>query len=191
VTGIAVIAFLPFAGALGPLPLPVLAAIVLVAAVALARIRPLVRLVRLSRWQAAVAWTTFLATLAFAPHVEYAILLGVGIAVLVHLVREMLVDIDVRLEGDVLVFRPRGVLWFASSKVVEDAFAVALARYPEVRKVDIDLAGVGRLDVTTALVLRRMLADARAAKIEARLIDVPPRARHFLLPMVDADGEPL
>jgi len=191
VTGLAVLCFLPFAKVLAPLPLPVLAAIVIVAALGLARLRPLARLVRLSRWQAAVAWTTFAATLALSPHVEYAVLLGVGIAVLVHLLREMLVDIDIHLDGDTLTFRPRGVLWFASSKVIEDAFAVAIADHPRARKVDIDLAGVGRLDVTSALVLRRMLADARAAKLEARLIDVPPRARRFLLHVVESEVEPL
>ena len=191
VTGVAVLCFLPFASVLAPLPLPVLAAIVIVAALGLARMRPLARLVRLSRWQAAVAWTTFAATLALSPHVEYAVMIGVGMAILVHLLREMLVDIDVSLEGDTLSFRPRGVLWFASSKVIEDAFAVAIADHPGARRIDIDLAGVGRLDVTTALVLRRMLADARAAKLEARLIDIPPRARRFLLPVLESEDEPL
>jgi anti-anti-sigma regulatory factor len=119
------------------------------------------------------------------------VMIGVGMAILVHLLREMLVDIDVSLDGDTLIFRPRGVLWFASSKVIEDAFAVAIADHPEARRIDVDLAGVGRLDVTTALVLRRMLADARAAKLEARLIDIPPRARRFLLPVIESEGEPL
>ncbi|MEI7759474.1 MAG: SulP family inorganic anion transporter [Thermoleophilia bacterium] len=191
VTGVAVLCFLPFATVLAPLPLSVLAAIVIVAALGLARTRPLVRLIRLSRWQAAVAWTTFAATLALSPHVEYAVLLGVGMAILVHLLREMVVDIVVSFEGDTLTFRPRGVLWFASSKVIEDAFAVAIANHPRARKVDIDLAGVGRLDVTSALVLRRMLADARAAKLDARLIDIPPRARRFLLPVLESEDEPL
>ncbi len=191
VTGVAVLCFLPFATILRPLPLPVLAATVIVAALGLVRLRPLVRLIRLSRWQAVVAWTTFAATLVLAPHVEYAVMIGVAMAILVHLVREMLVDIDVSLDGDTLTFRPRGVLWFASSKVIEDAFAVAIADHPGATRVDIDLAGVGRLDVTSALVLRRMLADARAAKLEARLIDIPPRARRFLLPVVESEDEPL
>ena len=130
VTGVAVLCFLPFATILAPLPLPVLAATVIVAALGLARLRPLVRLIRLSRWQAVVAWTTFAATLVLAPHVEYAVMIGVAMAILVHLVREMLVDIDVSLDGDTLIFRPRGVLWFASSKVIEDAFAVAIADHP-------------------------------------------------------------
>ena len=191
VTGVAVLCFLPFATVLAPLPLPVLAAIVIVAALGLVRLRPLARLGRLSRWQAAVAWTTFIATIVLSPHVEYAVLIGVGMAIVVHLLREMLVDIEVALDGDRLIFRPRGVLWFASSKVIEDAFAVAIADHPEASRVDIDLAGVGRLDVTTALVLRGMLADARAAKLEARLVDIPPRARRFLLPVVESDDEPL
>jgi len=191
ITGLAVFLFLPFAGVLAPLPVAVLAAIVLVGALGLARLRPLFRLIRLSRWQAVVAWTTFVATVALAPHIEYAVLLGVVIAVLVHLIREMLIDIDVRMAGDVLVFRPRGVLWFASSKVIEDAFADALADYPQASVVEIDLGGVGRLDVTSALVLRRMLREARSASLEARVVDIPPRARRFLEPILESENEPV
>ena len=191
VTGITVLCFLPFAGILAPLPLPVLAAIVIVSAVGLARMRPLVRLIRLSRWQSVVAWTTFVATLALSPHVEYAVLLGVAMAILVHLLREMLIDIDVELRGDTLLFRPRGVLWFAASKVIEDAFAVAIADHPRARAVEIDLSGIGRVDITSALVLRRMLVEARTAELEARLTGIPPRARRFLLPVVESEREPL
>ena len=191
VTGLTVLCFLPCAAVLAPLPLPVLAAIVIISSIGLARLRPLVRLSRLSRWQSVVAWTTFTATLVLSPHVEYAILLGVAMAILVHLLREMLIDIDVALDGETLLFRPRGVLWFAASKVIEDAFAVAIADHPEARTVEIDLSGIGRVDVTSALVLRRMLVEARTAELDARLTGIPPRARRFLVPVVESETEPL
>lgn len=192
VTGIAVLAFLPVASVLSALPLAVLAAIVLVSVASLVRMRPLVRMLRFSRWQAFVAWSTFAATLAFAPHVERAVVLGVALAVFVHLTRELLIDIDVDTiaDGKTLRFRPRGVLWFASSKELEDAFGQALARYPSVTHVEVDLGGLGRMDITGAMAIRRMIQDARRASLDVQLKDVPPRARRWIATLIEHDDEP-
>ena len=186
VTGITVLAFLPLASALSALPLATLAAIVLVSVASLVRMRPLVRVLRFSRWQALVAWATFVATIGFAPHVERALVLGVGLAVVVHLVRELRIDIDIDTsEGErTLLFRPRGVLWFASSKVLEDSFAQALARHPSITHVEIDLGGLGRMDITGAMAIRRMIQHARRASLDVELKDVPPRANRWISTLI-------
>ncbi len=191
VTGLAVLAFLPVASVLSALPLAVLAAIVLVSVASLVRMRPLVRMLRFSRWQAFVAWATFAATIGFAPHVERAVLLGVVLAVLVHLTRE-LIDIDIEIVADerTLRFRPRGVLWFASSKELEDAFGQALARRPTITHVEIDLGGLGRMDITGAMAIRRMIQDARRASLDVQLTDVPPRARRWIVTLIEHRDEP-
>jgi SulP family sulfate permease len=80
-TGLAVLAFLPFAGALEPLPLAVLGAIVIVAVAGLLRLRPLIRLWSLSLPQAIIAWATFLATILLSPRLDIAVLIGVALSV--------------------------------------------------------------------------------------------------------------
>ena len=192
VTGITVLAFLPVASVLSALPLAALAAIVLVSVASLVRMRPLVRMLRFSRWQALVAWATFGATIGFAPHVERAVVLGVGLAVVVHLTRELRIDIDIdtTADGKTLRFRPRGVLWFASSKVLEDAFGQALARHPSITHVEIDLGGLGRMDITGAMAIRRMIQDARRASLDVQLEDVPPRAHRWIATLIGHGDEP-
>lgn len=192
VTGITVLVFLPVASVLSALPLATLAAIVIVSVASLVRMRPLVRVLRFSRWQALVAWATFVATIGFVPHVERAVVLGVGLAVVVHLARELRIDIDVDTSEDerTLRFRPRGVLWFASSQVLEDAFVQALARHPSITHVEIDLGRLGRMDMTGAMAIRRMIQHARRASLDVQLKDVPPRAQRWMATLI-APGDEL
>jgi len=77
--------------------------------------------------------------------------------------------------------RHRGVSWFASSSVFEDSFAQALARHPCVTRVEVDLGGLGRMDITGAIAIRRMIQDTRRASLDVQLKDVPPRARRCTL----------
>ncbi len=52
----------------------------------------------------------FLATLAFAPRIERGVLLGVGLAVAVHLWRELRLHVDANLTADgTLHLRPQDV----------------------------------------------------------------------------------
>jgi SulP family sulfate permease len=179
VAGIAVLMFLPFAALLEPLPLAVLASVVVLAAASLFSPLALVRLTRLSTVQGGVAICTFATTLLFSPHVEYGVLVGIGLSIGVHLFKELRVDIDVLVNGDRLVFRPRGALWFASAREVEAAFTAALAASPAVRRVEINMRGIGRMDVTGALAIQRMLDDGRSAALEIQITDLPPSANRW------------
>lgn len=59
---------------------------------------------------------TFLATLALAPRIERGVLLGVGLAVAVHLWRELRLHVEADLTADgTLHLRPQGVLYYASA----------------------------------------------------------------------------
>ena len=93
VTGLVVLAFLPMAGVLSPLPRAILAAIVIAAVVQLIQVRSLIRLFVYSRPQALVAWGTFGVTLALAPRIEWAVLIGIGLGILLHLWRELSVEV--------------------------------------------------------------------------------------------------
>ena len=85
VTGAAVLAFLPFADVLAPLPRATLGGVVVAAVVGLVRPVALVSMVRRSPGDALVAWATFAATLALAPRVEQGVLVGILLSLAVGL----------------------------------------------------------------------------------------------------------
>jgi SulP family sulfate permease len=93
-----VLLFLPFADVLGSLPRAILGAIVISAVIKLVRFGPLLGMLRYSRPEAFVAWTTFVSTLALSPRVDHAVLLGIGCAVFVHLWRELRVHVRTHFE---------------------------------------------------------------------------------------------
>jgi sulfate permease, SulP family len=163
VTGVAVLALLPLAFLLAPLPTAVLSAIVVGAVVPLIRLRPIARLWRHSRPAFLIAVGTLASTLALAPRIERGVLVGVGLSIAVHLWRELHIEIAAWLEDGVLHIAPRGVLWFGAAERVEDAFLRELAAHPEAEHLHLHLDGVGRLDITAALILHDILDQAKAA----------------------------
>jgi len=87
VTGITVLAFLPFADVLAPLPRATLGGVVIAAVVGLVRPGRLMRMARISPADAVVAWITFFATLALSPRVEQGVLVGILVSLAVGLRR--------------------------------------------------------------------------------------------------------
>lgn len=191
VAGLTVLAFLPFAGVLSPLPLAVLGAIVISAVCGLLRFRPLIALWRLSVPQACIAWATFLGTLGLAPRIDRAVLLGIGLSIFVFLWRALQLDIDVTAKAQVLTFAPRGVLWFGTAQKLDEALIRALAEHPDARVLEIDLIRLGRIDTTGALVLRGVLDEARAAGLEARARNLPPQSAQLTGRILAGERSPL
>ncbi len=178
--GAAVLLFLPFADVLSPLPRAVLSAIVIAAVLGLVRLRTLVGLWRLSRLQALIAWTTFALTLGLAPRIDQAVLLGILFAVAVHLWRERQPSAHVWTDDGTLHVEPRGVLWFGSAHKLEEASLEYLSQLEGLKRVVIHLRGLGRIDLTGALTLKKVLTEAQEAGLEAEITDVPPHARRIL-----------
>ena len=87
VTGITVLAFLPFADVLAPLPRATLGGVVIAAVVGLVKPGRLMRMARISPANAVVAWVTFFATLALSPRVEQGVLVGILVSLAVGLRR--------------------------------------------------------------------------------------------------------
>lgn len=190
-TGIAVLAFLPFAGILSDVPKASLAGIVIGAVVGLVRLAPLARLRRYSLPQFGVALTTFALTLALSPHIERAVLIGIALAIAVHLWRELDLDVDAHVVNLTLHLRPSGVLWFGTAPRLDGIFLRLLADNPGIERLVLHLDGLGRVDLPGALALRQLLQDARDAGLEAELADVPPRAHRFVERVLLRDHDPL
>jgi SulP family sulfate permease len=169
VTGLFVLATFPFAGHFAPLPLCVLAAIVIQAVVKLLDFGPLIRLPRMSRPQAVVGWTTFVLTLLLAPRIDLAVMIGIGLGVGVHLWREREVHLQTDYHNGELMFEPIGVLYFGSATVFDEALIRELAAHPDATRLTVDLRKIGRLDLTGAQALRSIALDARSAGLTVRI----------------------
>ncbi|MQA10831.1 MAG: STAS domain-containing protein [Pseudonocardiaceae bacterium] len=179
-TGGWVLALLPLAPLLSGLPTAVLAGLVIAAAVSLVEVRPFREYWRLSLPQFGVAVPTLLATLLLAPRMERAVLLGVGLAIAVHLWRELRVDVERWLEDDTLHLRPRGVLYFGSAPDAERQIRAALNESPEIHQLVLHLDGIGRLDVTGVLALRNLLDRLALDGVDVHLDHVAPNAQRLV-----------
>ncbi len=180
VTGLAVLAFLPVAGVISLLPRAVLAAIVIAAVIKLMDPRPLLRPVRHSYAQTAIAWTTFVLTLALAPRIDRAVVVGIAFTVFVHLWRELPVLVKSRFADGVLYIEPQGVLFFASAPGLNQALVRLLATHPDAGRVVIDLSHLGRVDYPGTLALQQVVTDAQAAGLDVEFKEVPEHARRIL-----------
>ncbi len=188
VTGLVVLAFLPVAGMLAPLPRAVLGGIIIAAVLNLITLRQLAKLTRYSFPQALVAWVTFAATLILAPRIERAVLLGVGLAILIHLWRELSVHIGTHYEDETLRLTPHGVLFFASAPGLEEALITQLAAHPAATRLVVDLAQVGRIDYSGAIALKNVIEEAEQAGLAIEMAGIPPQARRILTNVFGADS---
>ncbi len=178
ITGLTVLVFLPFASILATLPTAVLGAIVVGAVLKLLDPRVLLRLFSESIPQAIIGMTTFIFTLALAPHIEYAVVIGVGLALANHAWREQRIEVNVDIDGGALTLTPEGVIWFGSAPMFRRSFAAEIAKHEDVDEVVIDLSHVGRIDHTGALALRDLQRTTTSA--ELRFESIPPHARRIL-----------
>jgi SulP family sulfate permease len=180
VTGAFVLAFLPAASVLSSLPRPVLAAIVIGAVAQLVRPAAVVAVFRRSTAQGGVTLATFAFTLALSPHIEHAVVLGVGISIATHLLREIRIDVHELRHQGTLRLTVSGVLYFGSAHVLADRILDVLSSGAQPRRLEIDLSGVGRLDITAAETLNQVAETAAAAGIEMTLKNVPSRVQRII-----------
>jgi SulP family sulfate permease len=188
VTGLVVLAILPLMSLLSALPNAVLGASIIVAVRELITVRPFVEYRRYARLQFAVAAVTFLLTIAFAPHVERAVVVGVVLAIGAHLWRELRLSIPAWTSEETLHLAPKGVLYFASAPGLVDAFSRLLHEHQKATRLVVHLDGLGRIDLTGALVLRGLLRDAQGAGLEVELAEVPPPAQKIIARVIEGEA---
>jgi sulfate permease, SulP family len=180
VTGLTLLALLPLTGLLGELPRALLAAVVVSAITDLLRLNAVTDLWRFGRMQAGTASATALAVLAFEPRIDLALLLGVVLSVLIHLVREGQVSLERSVEGATGRIEVRGNLWFANAALLEGTLRQGTAQHPEVRSWRVDLHQVGWVDVDAALMLGRLRLEAQRLGIELNFHGADARTQERL-----------
>ncbi len=179
-TGVLVLLVLPFASVLSTMPSAVLSAVVITAALKLIRVDRIRAMWAWSPPQALSAAVTLVATLAFDPRVDRAILVGVAISIGIHLWRELNVYVEVAQDPHGgLEITPHGVLWFGSITRISQKILDLIADHPESDRVVVFLGGVGRLDLTAAGELAELSVDARRNGVDVRFEGVPPHAKRL------------
>lgn len=174
-TGVVVLLALPFVDQLAALPVAVLSGIVIGAVVSLVDLRTPALYWRWSKPQFAVGLVTAVATVVLAPRVERGVILGVATALAVHLWRETRVAVPTDVRDGALHLHPTGVLYFGSAPGVEKALNALLGEHPDLDRVVLHLDGVGRLDLTGALMLRDVLDEAEAG---GRALEIRGASEH-------------
>ena len=182
-SGLVTLAFLPFATVLSNLPKAVLGAVIVTAVVNLIRVDELAKLWRVARFQALTAYATFALTLLLAPRIDYAVLLGVGSAVALHLYRETQLGVHRYRSDDALVLELSGVLYFGSVYQLEAQtgdLTSALSTVSDIAEVVIDAAQLGRVDLSGAIALDELRGRLEAEGVSVRIIHLRPHVRHML-----------
>ena len=179
ITGLTVLAFLPLAFLLAPLPKAVLAAIVIGAVLGLLAPANLLSLWRYARLEATTAYATFLLTLLLAPRVDYAVVIGIGLAVAVHLYREAELGIRQEQQGDSLTLYLSGVLWFGSAQQLEEHYQ-QLFPLKGVQHLIIDASALGRVDLSGSLLLNELTEDAQRKGIDLQVVGLKEHMQRVL-----------
>ncbi|HWM75694.1 MAG TPA: SulP family inorganic anion transporter, partial [Nocardioides sp.] len=188
VTGVAVLACLPFVGVLSTLPRSALAGLVIASVLVLLDPRPVLDLSRWSRPQLVVGLATAAVSVLAAPQVQWGLVTGVALALALHLWRELRLDMDLWDEHDLLHVRPQGVLYFGSAPGMETRILGELAAHRRLGRVEIHLQRLGRIDVTGALALRSICRDLAAAGVPVVLSGAPEHSRRLLGKVLDGEG---
>ena len=178
VTGLVVLAFLPFSGFLAPLPKAVLAAVVIGAVLGLLEPRALLKLWRYAKLQALTAYATFALTLLLAPRIDVAVLVGVALAVAAHLYRESRLEVSTRYDDDVLYLTLSGVLWFGSLSQLETVLQTLLRG--GVAYAVVDVTGAGRIDLSSLMLLSDFTDEAKESGVEVELRGLKPHMQRVL-----------
>ncbi|HEY0665624.1 MAG TPA: SulP family inorganic anion transporter [Gallionella sp.] len=160
------------------LPQAVLAAVIMMALLGLIDFGAIRHAWRIHRHDGIAAALTFVATLAFSPHLDNGIMAGAGLAILLYLYRTMtprvailgraadgmLRDVKVHhlpVSANVIAMRYDGSLYFANVSYFEDAILEAVANNPRVRHLLIVSSGINQLDASGEEVVRHMVERLR------------------------------
>jgi SulP family sulfate permease len=157
------------------LPQAVLGAIIIMAVTGLFNVSAVKHAWQASRHDGIAALVTFVATLAFAPHLDSGIMVGTVLALGLYLYRTMtprvavlgrhsdgtlrdtLVYPDIPTGRRMVAVRFDGSLYFANVSYFEDAVLGAVASQPDVKVVLIVANGINQLDASGEEVIHHLL----------------------------------
>lgn len=174
VTGIVVaVALLFLTPLLYHLPNATLGAVIILAVVNLVKVQPVIHAWKAEHQDGVISVITFVLTLILAPHLEWGIVTGVGLSILLFFIRSMrprvaelsrysdgtMRDISVHrlpTSEKIAVVRFDGSLYFGNAGYFEDKILEVVASKPALKYIIIDGEGINQLDSTGEEVLHHL-----------------------------------
>ena len=165
------------------LPQAVLAAIIIMAVIGLVNFKAVKHAWEASKHDGIAAGVTFLATLAFAPHLDSGIMVGAGLALGLYLyrtmsprvailgrhndgtLRDLKVNPDLPTSKHLVAIRFDGSLYFANVSYFEDAILEAVSNHPEAQYVLVVGDGINQLDASGEEVIHHLVDRLKDAGI--------------------------
>lgn len=165
------------------LPVATLAAVIIVAVIGLIQLQPFKHAWAVNPHDAVVALSVFIATLYFAPHLEWGVSIGVGLSIAFYLFRTMRPHFaEVSLNDDetfrdakvfqletsqnVAFYRYDGDLYFANAGYLERKLLNAVADKPKLKVLVLDIEAVEQIDMTGEEMLVHMTTRLKEAGID-------------------------
>jgi SulP family sulfate permease len=164
------------------LPQAVLAAVIMMAVIGLVNFKAIVHAWHTHKHDGVASIVTFVATLAFAPHLDNGIMIGAGLAIILYLYRTMkprvailgrhpdgtLRDVKVHnlpVSENIIAMRYDGSLYFANVPYFEDTVLEAVANNPQARYLLIVADGINQLDASGDEVIHHVVERLRSSGI--------------------------
>jgi MFS superfamily sulfate permease-like transporter len=184
-----VVVLLFFTPLLYHLPQSVLAAIIMMAVVGLVNVRGFIHTWSAQWYDGAISIITFVATLVFAPHLEWGILVGLILSILVFLYKSMRPKVvDLSLGADrvlhdcvasgleecryIDVVRFDGPLFFANASYLEDQIRNRRRTKKKLKHIIISSSGINDIDASGEEALSLTIERVRSAGIDISLSGV-------------------
>jgi SulP family sulfate permease len=178
-----VIALLFFTPLLYHLPQAVLAAVIMMAVIGLVNVSGFVHAWRAQWYDGAISVISFVCTLAFAPHLDKGIMVGVVLSLLVFLYKSMRPTVaslskhDDEALRDSVTFRLQecahvdlvrfdGPLFFANASYLEDQIADRMMRKKDLKHIVIVSDGISDLDASGEEALSLLVDRVRSAGVD-------------------------
>jgi SulP family sulfate permease len=161
------------------LPQAVLAAVIMMAVIGLINFKAILHAWHTHKHDGIASVVTFVATLAFAPHLDNGIMVGAGLAIILYLYRTMQPRVailgrhqdgtlrDAKAHGlpmsdYIIAIRYDGSLYFANVPYFEDTVLEAVSNSPRARHMLIMANGINQLDASGDEVVHHMVERLRA-----------------------------
>ncbi len=164
------------------LPLATLAVVIMMAALGLLNFKSFMNIYKVSRREGLVAVATFILTLILAPKLEYAILLGMLMALGIYLNesrRPRFTELTRNGSGDIVEAKEKdetcylislvrfgGSLFFANAPYLEKKIIKLMARKPKLRYIILDCVSINKIDASGLDVLTNLCKRLEEAGVE-------------------------
>ncbi|MBF0457404.1 MAG: STAS domain-containing protein [Nitrospirae bacterium] len=184
---IVVVALLLFTPLLYHLPQSVLASIIMMAVMGLISVKGIVHVWHAQKYDGAAAIITFIFTLAFAPHLDKGIMIGVAFSIGHYLYRSMKPSLNILSRHEDGTLRNSDMyglnqcqhisavsfdstLFFANTSYLEDQILLQLSEKPQLRHVIICCDGINEIDASGEEILGMIVTRLRDRDIEITFV---------------------